>query len=298
MSASPLDQSASPMSDMEHTPFSSSSIDGSMLGLEDHVEESSPLSDPITITTTLGSGPNKRKEVMTLPLPPGALPPRKRAKTKDEKEQRRIERIMRNRQAAHASREKKRRHVEDLEKKCVDLETENSALQTQVKSLKSNHEQVSDQSAFFRRKLSELSDMIALAQANGSLESIDTLKFLKEVDANTISISQSPVTTSTTIPSALIIDNNGDSDTNSEIGSLPSLSSSVANSPSNSSLDIMIKLEDTEDDNVVISVPGEEYPLFGLLDYRSHHPAAMMCLSKHDQQRRLSMSQPRNIPTL
>lgn len=43
------------------------------------------------------------------------LPPRKRAKTKEEKEQRRVERILRNRRAAHASREKKRKYVEHLE---------------------------------------------------------------------------------------------------------------------------------------------------------------------------------------
>ncbi|CAI4451439.1 CFF_collapsed_G0017020.mRNA.1.CDS.1 [Saccharomyces cerevisiae] len=45
------------------------------------------------------------------------LPPRKRAKTKEEKEQRRIERILRNRRAAHQSREKKRLHLHvNLEK--------------------------------------------------------------------------------------------------------------------------------------------------------------------------------------
>lgn len=51
-----------------------------------------------------------------------SLPPRKRAKTKEEKEQRRIERILRNRKAAHASREKKRKHVEFLESYVLDLE--------------------------------------------------------------------------------------------------------------------------------------------------------------------------------
>lgn len=50
------------------------------------------------------------------------LPPRKRAKTKEEKEQRRIERILRNRRAAHQSREKKRLHLVFLEKKCNLLE--------------------------------------------------------------------------------------------------------------------------------------------------------------------------------
>ncbi|QOU19769.1 hypothetical protein BRETT_003923 [Brettanomyces bruxellensis] len=53
----------------------------------------------------------------------GTLPPRKRARTKEEKEQRRIERVLRNRRAAHASREKKRRHVEQLEKYAKQLET-------------------------------------------------------------------------------------------------------------------------------------------------------------------------------
>ncbi|ODQ76954.1 hypothetical protein BABINDRAFT_169569 [Babjeviella inositovora NRRL Y-12698] len=51
-----------------------------------------------------------------------ALPPRKRAKTQEEKEQRRIERILRNRRAAHASREKKRKHVEYLESYVQELE--------------------------------------------------------------------------------------------------------------------------------------------------------------------------------
>ncbi|CAI5757823.1 unnamed protein product [Candida verbasci] len=44
-----------------------------------------------------------------------SLAPRKRAKTDEEKEQRRVERILRNRRAAHASREKKRKLLESLE---------------------------------------------------------------------------------------------------------------------------------------------------------------------------------------
>ena len=42
------------------------------------------------------------------------MPPRKRAKTDDEKEQRRIERIKRNRAAAHNSRERKRQETDVL----------------------------------------------------------------------------------------------------------------------------------------------------------------------------------------
>lgn len=50
------------------------------------------------------------------------LPPRKRARTKEEKEQRRIERIIRNRRSAHQSREKKRLQMKFLEEKCELLE--------------------------------------------------------------------------------------------------------------------------------------------------------------------------------
>ncbi|KAM0338774.1 hypothetical protein ACHAPU_011197 [Fusarium lateritium] len=47
---------------------------------------------------------------------------RKRAKTEDEKEQRRVERVLRNRRAAQSSRERKRQEVEALEKRNEELE--------------------------------------------------------------------------------------------------------------------------------------------------------------------------------
>lgn len=50
------------------------------------------------------------------------LPPNKRAKTKEEKQQRNIERILRNRRAAHTSREKRRINVEHLELYAEELE--------------------------------------------------------------------------------------------------------------------------------------------------------------------------------
>ncbi|KAK9471243.1 uncharacterized protein V1510DRAFT_420852 [Dipodascopsis tothii] len=94
-------------------------------------------------------GSRKRKETLALPLPPGVLPPRKRAKTAIEKEQRRVERILRNRQAAQSSREKKRKQLEELEEinqQLVDesqtaavrlqqVEAENSSLRKTVDGL-------------------------------------------------------------------------------------------------------------------------------------------------------------------
>ncbi|KAF2771518.1 hypothetical protein EJ03DRAFT_349529 [Teratosphaeria nubilosa] len=60
------------------------------------------------------SKPAKKRKSwgQALPEPKTTLPPRKRAKTDDEKEQRRIERIKRNRAAAHNSRERKRQETE------------------------------------------------------------------------------------------------------------------------------------------------------------------------------------------
>ncbi|KAG6031302.1 hypothetical protein E4U41_007625 [Claviceps citrina] len=58
-----------------------------------------------------------------LPEPKTNLPPRKRAKTEDEKEQRRVERVLRNRRAAQSSRERKRLEVEALEIRNKQLET-------------------------------------------------------------------------------------------------------------------------------------------------------------------------------
>ncbi|KAL0265262.1 transcription factor that binds to CRE motif [Diplodia seriata] len=68
-----------------------------------------------TSSNTHKSQPKKRKSWgQVLPEPKTNLPPRKRAKTADEKEQRRIERVKRNRLAAHNSRERKREEMERL----------------------------------------------------------------------------------------------------------------------------------------------------------------------------------------
>ena len=59
-------------------------------------------------------------------------PLRKRAKTEDEKEQRRIERVLRNRQAAQSSRERKRQEVEKLEGAKSFIEQQNESLKERL----------------------------------------------------------------------------------------------------------------------------------------------------------------------
>lgn len=107
------------------------------------------------------------------------LPPRKRAKTKEEKEQRRVERILRNRRAAHASREKKRKHVEYLESYVLKLEQN-------LMDLQSNHDDMAailteDQRLRLSpRKLCDLSDLKDKIHSN--LNSSVTLKKGKDDD--------------------------------------------------------------------------------------------------------------------
>ncbi|KAG0134427.1 hypothetical protein HOY82DRAFT_537441 [Tuber indicum] len=67
-----------------------------------------------------------------LPIPTTNVPPRKRAKTDAEKEQRRIERVLRNRAAAQSSRERKRKEVETLETERARLSESNSELKAQL----------------------------------------------------------------------------------------------------------------------------------------------------------------------
>ncbi|RLV96256.1 Transcriptional activator HAC1 [Spathaspora sp. JA1] len=90
------------------------------------------------------------------------LPPRKRAKTKEEKEQRRVERILRNRRAAHASREKKRKHVEYLEAYVVELEANLLKLEENFNCVSKlvNEEQLSSAGLQTLKDLSELKQKI------------------------------------------------------------------------------------------------------------------------------------------
>ena len=96
------------MEDLQHATSPSSAIT-----FENNISENQTSPPPGIIVRSLPA--KKRKSWgQELPDPKTTLPPRKRAKTDDEKEQRRIERIKRNRAAAHNSRERKRQETENL----------------------------------------------------------------------------------------------------------------------------------------------------------------------------------------
>ncbi|ESZ95155.1 hypothetical protein SBOR_4455 [Sclerotinia borealis F-4128] len=74
-----------------------------------------------------------------LPEPKTNLPPRKRAKTEDEKEQRRVERVLRNRRAAQSSRERKRQEVDALEAEKIQIERRNRDLELMLADMSSRY---------------------------------------------------------------------------------------------------------------------------------------------------------------
>lgn len=101
------------------------------------------------------------------------LPPRKRAKTQAEKEQRKMERILRNRRAAHALREKKRKYVEYLENYI-------NVLSKNVNNYKANQEMMADAI----KSNGVAFDFGKLRDINNSLPEFkfDNKKFTKNID--------------------------------------------------------------------------------------------------------------------
>jgi transcriptional activator HAC1 len=76
----------------------------------------------------------KKRKAWGQPVPEikQILPPRKRAKTAEEKEQRKNERILRNRRAADKSRQRQKAAVADLEVRQIRIEQENASLRDLV----------------------------------------------------------------------------------------------------------------------------------------------------------------------
>lgn len=113
------------------------SIDPVSLNMTGYSEESYPTPPP---QSEHASSPTpeaadqlqkkKKRKAWGQPVPEikQILPPRKRAKTAEEKEQRKNERILRNRRAADKSRQRQKAAVADLEIRQVRIEQENASL--------------------------------------------------------------------------------------------------------------------------------------------------------------------------
>ncbi|KAG0137725.1 hypothetical protein HOY82DRAFT_647040 [Tuber indicum] len=88
-----------------------------------------------------------------LPAPTTHLPPRKRAKTDAEKEQRRIERILRNRASARSARERKQKEVESLENERRSLAECNADLRVRLAAVEESNRSL-------RQQLAEMQEML------------------------------------------------------------------------------------------------------------------------------------------
>lgn len=99
-----------------------------------------PASSPVTVKKEPADAekkPTKKRKSwgQQLPTPTTSLPPRKRAKTAEEKEQRRVERVLRNRAAAQKSRELKKHEYELVVLDRDRLQTENEQFKIQINDL-------------------------------------------------------------------------------------------------------------------------------------------------------------------
>ncbi|KAG0137737.1 hypothetical protein HOY82DRAFT_647058 [Tuber indicum] len=98
-----------------------------------------------------------------LPIPTTNLPPRKRAKTEDEKEQRRIERILRNRAAARSSRERKERQTEALKEETKGLAQSNDSMRDRLAVLEESNKELHRQLGAMEQTLKRYQEQMGVA---------------------------------------------------------------------------------------------------------------------------------------
>merc|ERR1712137_622013 len=134
-----------------------------------HSSNSSESSQTPGPSTTESKPVKKRKSWgQVLPEPKTSLPPRKRAKTEDEKEQRRIERVKRNRLAAHNSRERKRQEYEVLQ-------TEKDELEANMQAYKQKMAEMEAELRYYRSKYPGEAPQPVFDLATPPSDSFDTI---------------------------------------------------------------------------------------------------------------------------
>lgn len=116
------------------------------LEYQDSFDYPTPSASSDAETSTKDDAPKKKRKAWGQPVPDivPILPPRKRAKTAEEKEQRKNERILRNRRAADKSRQRQKAAQAELEQQNKDLLVENA----QLKALLQQHGLFSSTSVF------------------------------------------------------------------------------------------------------------------------------------------------------
>lgn len=113
-----------------------------------------------------------------LPTPTTNLAPRKRAKTAEEKEQRRVERVLRNRAAAQKSREVKKQQLEKIEQERDILKEQNELLISTNKQLEQFKQQLLEHTRRLEDENRQLRNPSSETDSNGdSIAKDPSLKF-------------------------------------------------------------------------------------------------------------------------
>ena len=237
--------------------------------LENHIKTSSSTPQPFCHydeeENQEDQKPTKKRKSwgQELPTPKTNLPPRyaaidkvhqlptvandghsKRAKTEDEKEQRRIERVLRNRAAAQSSRERKRQEVEKLEGEKATIEQQNRYLKDRIMAVEHEKFMLSQQVAKLSAQMKickEGSSLSPPATLSPSLqpEAFDSQKIKQEIDDYPFAL-PTPQTFSSP--------------------------SSMTYSPSQSPAQPSLGYNDDDDDDSLTTSPD-----------MTQHPAAMLC---------------------
>lgn len=126
-----------------------------------------------------------------LPEPKTNLPPRKRAKTEDEKEQRRVERVLRNRRAAQSSRERKRQEVEGLEKRNKELEEALRKAHQMIAELSKMHRPHGAPAAFEALRPSPLTlsqELFSSHNGHHTADSLEQIQLLTNIPTTDVTV--------------------------------------------------------------------------------------------------------------
>ncbi|KAF7712045.1 Transcriptional activator hacA-like protein [Penicillium ucsense] len=202
-----------------------------------------------------------------LPVPKTNLPPRKRAKTEDEKEQRRIERVLRNRAAAQTSRERKRLEMEKLETEKIRMEQQNEFLLQRLAQMEAENNRLSQQVAQLSAEVrGSRSSTPVKASTPGPVTS-----FASTTTTTTTSPATATATATATTPSINM--------TNSAITSSPTLTPTLFKQEGEDLLMERIPFPTPSTVNLEYSPTLKPSTLAEASSDVTQHPAAMLCPS-------------------
>ncbi|KAG0137787.1 hypothetical protein HOY82DRAFT_647212 [Tuber indicum] len=139
-----------------------------------YLESPEPCRAELIEKNVVAMGEKKKRKSwgQELPIPTTTLPPRKRAKTDEEKEQRRIERILRNRAAARSSRQRKEKQVEALEEERKGLAESNASMRDRLAAVEQSNKSLRQPLSAMERILTNYQDHMRVITSDVTMNSM------------------------------------------------------------------------------------------------------------------------------